>query len=113
MATNVSTLLENVAGSYSRWPLGTIKFMMINPSAPNVNDRLTRTQEGKEYRFIVTLFAETINRSDGFFSDYFAYLDANAGVQVGPQNITPYYANFLDNRLPYGSIYGLPVMRVK
>ena len=113
MTTAVSTLLENVVGSYSKWPIGTIKFMMVNPTTPNVNDRYTLSQDGKEYRFIARLYAETINRSDGFFSDYFTYLDSNAGVQVGSQALAPYYNATLGNRIPWGAIYGLPVMRVK
>lgn len=109
----VSELVQNIVGSYSRWPMGTIKFRMVAPSTPNVNDRYELTQDGKTYRFLARLYPETIVRSDAFFADYFTYLDANTGVTVGPQTLAPYYGTSLGNRIPPGSIYGIPVMRVK
>lgn len=113
MSGIVSELVQNIVGSYSKWPMGTIKLMMVTPSSASVNDRYNLTQDGKEYRFIARLYSETINRSDGFFSDYFAYLDSISGVQVGPQTLEPYYGAGLGKRTPPGSIYGIPVMRVK
>ena len=109
----VSSLIENVTGSYSKWPMGTTKLMMVTPSTLNVNTRLTLEQDSKTYHFIARLYSETINRNDGFFADYFAHLDSISGTQVGPQTLAPYYDTLLGNRTPPGSIYGIPVMRVK
>lgn len=109
----VSELVQNIVGSYSRWPMGTIKFRMVAPSTPNVNDRYELTQDGKTYHFIARLYPETIARNDSFFADYFAHLDSISGTQVGPQTLAPYYDTLLGNRTPPGSIYGIPVMRVK
>lgn len=109
----VSSLIENVTGSYSKWPMGAIKLMMVTPTTPNVNGRYTLEQNSKTYHFIARLYPETIARNDSFFADYFAHLDSISGTQVGPQTLAPYYDTLLGNRTPPGSIYGIPVMRVK
>lgn len=113
MPSLVSSLIENITGSYSKWPLGYTKLMMVNPQADNVNARYVLSQDGKTYHFISRLYIETIERTDAFFADYFAYLDTVSGFQVGPQTLDPYYGLTQNKRVQPGGIYGIPVMRVK
>lgn len=113
MSILTSTLIKSVVGTYSRWPLGETRYLLVPASEYGINVRRTETYDGKEYKFIGRLYAETLLRSDPFFADYFAYLDSISGSPVGNQSLAPFQGVNSVSRVQASAAYGTPFMRVK
>lgn len=114
MTIETSSLIKSVTTTYSRWPMGETRLLMVSAGAYGANQRLSLSQSGKNYKFISRLYSEVITRADPFFAEYFTYLDSINVNPVGNQTLTRYYNQFLSNkRVAPGSYYGIPFMRVK